>query len=174
MNEAIAIVYTSPAYALSLWQAIKTVAEERKYLASTRGFPRDATREFVDKVVEKRMAQYLAVEGDTVVGWCDILPKPWEGMAHVGTLGMGVVAEYRGQGLGSRLLQVTEDHARDRNLLEKIELEVFESNRPAIWLYEKYGYQFEGKRLRGRKLDGEYDNIVLMGKMLQSAAHNQA
>lgn len=64
------------------------------------------------------------------------------------------------------LLQKALEHAKERNNLEKVELEVFESNINAIRLYEKFGFQHEGKRINSRKLDGKYDNIVLMGKWL--------
>ena len=46
--------------------------------------------------------------------------------------------------------------------LERIELEVFVSNAAAIKLYEKAGFVVEGVKKKGRKLDGEYDDLVEM------------
>lgn len=162
----IRIERASSMMASSFAEAVDTVAKERKYLAGTRGFPVASCISFVEMIVSNNYAQYYAVDSDHVVGWCDIVPKQFEGMRHVGVLGMGVLKEYRGQGIGRRLLECALEHARKYNGVEKVELEVFKSNTPAIALYEKLGFKYEGERIRARKLDGQYDNIVLMGKEL--------
>jgi len=53
-----------------------------------------------------------------------------------------------------------------RRRIEKIELQVYASNRPARALYRKFGFAQEGRRIRARKLDGKYDDGILMGKLL--------
>lgn len=50
--------------------------------------------------------------------------------------------------------------------LERVELEVFASNAPAIALYEKMGFVTEGVKKRARKLDGLYDDVVQMALFL--------
>lgn len=160
------IQYTSFAYADSYCKAVDTVARERKYLGSTEGFPPESSFAFVRTIIENNYAQYVTIENNQVIGWCDIIPKSYEGLRHVGVVGMGVLAGYRGQGIGSRLLATALQHAREVSLLEKIELEVFESNSAAIALYKKYDFEIEGQREKGRKLDGCYDNIILMRKYL--------
>lgn len=162
----ISIVKASQNYAESFAQAVDIVAKERKYLASVIGFSLESTRDFINMVEANDYAQYYALDGERVIGWCDIIPKDMEGFTHVGVLGMGLLVEYRQKGIGSRLLQKTIEHAKERNNIEKVELEVFESNTYAINFYEKFDFQHEGKRIKARKLDGKYDNIVLMGKWL--------
>lgn len=162
----IKIIRATVEYADSYCKAVEKVAKERKFLAAVEGFPLDSTIGFVKMIEEKGLAQFYAIEKGIVIGWCDILPKSFEGLKHVGNLGMGVIEEYRGQGIGSKLLDHTIRFAQFNNGIEKIELEVFESNTDAIRLYEKYGFSHEGRRVKSRKLDGEYDNIVLMGKQL--------
>lgn len=46
--------------------------------------------------------------------------------------------------------------------LERIELDVFASNKPAIALYEKLGFTREGIKRGARKIDGVSDDVVLM------------
>jgi RimJ/RimL family protein N-acetyltransferase len=46
--------------------------------------------------------------------------------------------------------------------MERIELDVFASNKAAIALYLKLGFVTEGVKRRARKLDGEYDDNVFM------------
>jgi ribosomal protein S18 acetylase RimI-like enzyme len=156
---------TTTEFAESYCKAVDTVAHERKYLGSTNGFPLESTIEFVKFIVSQNLSQYFAVENGEVVGWCDIIPKSYEGLTHVGVLGMGVLKACRGKGLGTQLLEKAIEHAK-LNGIEKVELDVFETNTGAIALYEKMGFTMEGKRVKGRKLDGLYDNIVMMGKFI--------
>jgi ribosomal protein S18 acetylase RimI-like enzyme len=71
----------------------------------------------------------------------------------------------RGLGLGARLLKMAIAHCRRRRI-EKVELQVYASNRPARALYRKFGFKQEGRRVRARKLDSKYDDVILMGKLL--------
>lgn len=160
------IVKASEEYIESYCEAVDSVARERKYLAAVTGFPLEGVKAFVNMIIANDYAQYYAVDGDKVVGWCDIIPKSFEGFTHVGVLGMGLLSGYRGQGIGSRLIEKAIEHSAEKNVIKKIELEVYESNTNAIRLYEKYGFVHEGKRLRSRLLDGVYDNLVMMGKEL--------
>lgn len=153
-------------YAESYCKAVKKVSRERRYLASIEGFPLESTIEFVKRIEENGLAQFYAIKEGEVIGWCDILPNIFEGLKHVGNLGMGVINGYRGQGIGFKLLNYTINYAKSNNGIEKVELEVFESNKDAIRLYEKFGFIHEGRKVKSRKLDGEYDNIILMGKQL--------
>ena len=102
----------------------------------------------------------VALVDDAVVGWCDITPASFEGMAHVGRLGMGVKAGFRGQGIGKGLLKTALDQAF-RQGLERVELEVFRSNDSAVRLYEAHGFLCEGVKVGVRKLDGMADDILL-------------
>jgi RimJ/RimL family protein N-acetyltransferase len=82
---------------------------------------------------------------------------------------MGLLAPYRGQGLG-RQLAMTTIEAAFRHDIERIELDVFSSNVAAIRLYETLGFQREGVRRRFRKLDGVYDGNIIMALLSPSAA----
>ncbi len=166
MEDSLSLAYTDLSYAESFCSAVDTVAKERKYLASTSGFPLETTESFVKSIIDNNYAQYFAILDDNVVGWCDVIPKPFEGLNHVATLGMGVLSEYRGKGIGKQLLEIAIHHAHTKNDIEKVELEVFSSNTSAVELYKKYGFVIEGKRVNARKLDGQYDDILLMGKFI--------
>lgn len=164
--EDVIIVQARKEYVESYGNAVDTIARERKFLASLEGFPLESTRSFVEMIEKNNFAQFYALKDGNVIGWCDILPKSFEGLRHVGNLGMGLLPNYRRKGLGTKLLECAIEHARIVNKIEKVELEVFESNSCAINLYKKFGFQLEGLREKSRKLDGEYDNIVLMGKFI--------
>lgn len=153
-------------HASAFCRLVDMVARQRRYLAATEGFPEEMARDFVAEIEKNNLSQYYAFDGERLIGWCDILPKAFEGMRHVANLGMGLHPDYRGKGIGSQLLLLASDHALHVNEVEKIELEVFSSNGGAVAFYEKHGFVREGKRKRSRKLDGAYDDILLMGKEL--------
>lgn len=78
---------------------------------------------------------------------------------------MGLLPEYRGKGIGSKLLEKVLDRGREFGL-EKIELHVYTSNQAAIALYKKFGFEEEGLIKKYRKLDGKYFDCLAMAKFL--------
>ncbi|NWK57422.1 GNAT family N-acetyltransferase [Verrucomicrobiaceae bacterium N1E253] len=162
MKEHVNIEFASEARADSFWSALDEVAREEKYLIFIKGPNRTGTRDFVREIIQKGWSQYYAVSDDRVVGWCDITRYERAGLGHVGHLGMGVIQEFRGKGIGRKLLQVTLDDAFAKGV-ERVELEVFSSNARARALYLDMGFEWEGCKKRGRCHDGEYEDIVIMG-----------
>jgi ribosomal protein S18 acetylase RimI-like enzyme len=71
--------------------------------------------------------QFVALHGEGVIGWCDILTKPRVALRHSGVLGIGVLNEYRGQGVGKALMETTLAAARARGIT-RIELTVRTDN----------------------------------------------
>ena len=156
------LVPTADEYVERFHAAVDSVARERRYLALLEAPPIDSTRQFVQRIVEGGGVQRLAVTpAGAVVGWCDIVRIPFDGFRHVGRLGMGVLIDFRGRGLGRRLAVETIRAAR-REGIERIELEVFASNTVALELYRRLGFVTEGVRRRARKLDGQDDDNVVM------------
>jgi len=156
------IVPTAQQYADSFNAAVDQVARERRYIGFVEGPSIESTREFVRRILGGTGVQMLAVTpADLVVGWCDVVRNPNEGFRHVGRLGMGLLPGYRGRGLGRRLAVQTIGAARQVGI-ERVELEVFASNEPAIALYRALGFITEGIKRRARKLDGQYDDNVFM------------
>ena len=142
-------------------RCLDSVARERRYIGFVRGPSLESSREYVLFNIRDGVPQFVAVEGDEVVGWCDISPGKREGFTHCGTLGMGLIMGYRRRGIGTRLMERTIEAAKARGI-ERVELEVYASNEPAISLYEKRGFVREGVKRRARKLDGVYDDSLIM------------
>ena len=151
---------TIPEDAKAVSVLIDAVARERRYLAGTSGFPEEATASFIASVKASNGVHLVAMVDDAIVGWCDITPAVFEGMTHVGRLGMGVKADYRGKGIGKGLLKEALERAF-RQGLERVELEVYRSNELAVRLYEAHGFLPEGVKVGARKLDGRVDDILL-------------
>jgi len=128
-------------------EVLDSVARERRWLAYLEAPPLARVRGFVQNGLRNGMVQFVAVDEGRVVGWCDVNPKTHETLRHSGVLGMGVAASHRGRGVGSALLGVTLEAASVR-AITRVELVVRADNLAAIALYERHGFELEG-RLRG-------------------------
>jgi len=161
MSE-IQVVPTTDHHVAGFNHCVGVVARERRYIGFVDAPPLSASEAFVRSVIDGRGAHFVAIDAaGNVVGWCDIARYPLEGFRHCGRLGMGLLPHVRGRGLGKRLATATIDAARAEGI-ERIELEVFATNAPAIALYERLGFVREGVRRRRRKLDGACEDEVLM------------
>ena len=141
---------------------VDSVAREKKYLAMTRAPAISEVRDFVRGNLARGEPQFVAEHEGVLVGWADLLVRPRQTTQHTGALGMGVAREFRGQGVGRKLLQAIIERGWEIGL-KRIELEVFVDNHRAIRLYESLGFQPEGRAACARLIDGRYLDIYRMG-----------
>jgi monofunctional chorismate mutase len=149
------------AHAASFRACLDTVARERRYLAQTEALPLERIEGFVRDSVAADAVQFVALDGDSVVGWADVFPSWAAAVAHCGQLGMGVLPAWRGRGVGRRLLQACIDKAWAKGLT-RIELEARADNHAAIALYRQLGFQHEALKHRAMRFDGVYFDAVQM------------
>ena len=155
------IVSIQETHITGFWSAVDRVARERKYLAFLEGPPIQLTKEFVLDQINKDWPQFVAIHEGEVVGWCDISPLDRPVFSHIGSLGIGVLAPYRGNGIGSALMNSALEKAKLKGLT-RIELTVREKNQSAINLYHKFGFVAEGIHIDAVCIEGEYENHVFM------------
>ena len=155
------IVPIRPEHIAGFREALGSVARERRFLALIDAPPMEWATEFVSNNIARGFAQFVALDGDMVIGWCDIIPHPRPGFGHGGHVGMGVVQGWRRQGIGQALLEACIQKAFASGLT-RIELEVYADNPGAIALYRRLGFEEEGWKKRARILDGRCQDIVLM------------
>jgi len=141
--------------------ALDSVARELKYLAFLEAPPLADVRGFVLQNIAEHVAQFVAVEHERVVGWCDVLPKPHPAMRHSGVLGMGVIDSHRGRGIGRALMEAALKAAWEKGL-SRIELTVRADNARAKRLYESFGFAVEGLCRNHMLVQGEYADSYLM------------
>src|SRR6195952_888954 len=85
-------------------RAVDSVARERRYLAFLEAPPIEATRAFVRDNIKRGHPQFVAVLAKSeVVGWCDVTPMSRPTQAHRGVFGVGLLPQFRGQGIGTIL-----------------------------------------------------------------------
>ena len=126
----------------------RSAGDERRYLK--------ALRRYEDAAV------YVAEtdEGE-IVGRLSVARDPHPASAHVADLGLMVAERHRRRGIGRALLQQAVAWARAHGV-EKLELHVFPHNEAAIALYESFGFEREGYRVRHyRRADGYVDALLM-------------
>ena len=162
---AVEIVPISHEHIESFHRALDFVARERRYLAFLEAPPLDEARTYVLNNIAKGYPHWVVLSEGEVVGWCDIVPKSRPVHAHVGVLGMALLPELRGQGIGERLMRQTLEAARVFGL-HRVELTVREDNKNATALYKKIGFEIEGLMRDAMKVDGVYESTYLMSLLL--------
>jgi RimJ/RimL family protein N-acetyltransferase len=104
----------------------------------------------------------VAVANGEVIGSVHVEPS----RHGFGELGMAIVREWRGRGVGTALLVAAIDWSRERGL-HKLSLSVFAHNAAGIALYRKCGFVEEGRRVKQyRRASGELWDAIDMGLLL--------
>ncbi|WP_324758335.1 GNAT family N-acetyltransferase [Haloarcula montana] len=114
--------------------------------------------------LESRIFFVACIDND-VIGWVHLKHPEIAKRNHTAELTLGVLAQYRGNGIGSRLLTRGTDWARDHGY-EKLYNSVPSSNENAIEFLEVHGWETEAVRADHYKIDGEYADEVMLAKSL--------
>lgn len=113
---------------------------------------------------EKHLFLVAEAEG-RIVGFTRCIGNPLRRFQHKAELGICILEEFCGQGIGKALLEHVLSWA-DSVGIEKISLSVVQTNIKAVHLYKNYGFVEEGLLIQDRKhKDGSYYNTLLMGRI---------
>ncbi|WP_025683109.1 GNAT family N-acetyltransferase [Paenibacillus maysiensis] len=114
--------------------------------------------------VKPRNLFLVAVVGERIVGFSRCEGIYLNRFAHKVEFGVCVCKEFWRYGMGKNLLKASIDWA-DSNGIQKMALNVLETNHKAIALYKKLGFESEGILKKDKILsDGKYHNTVMMGR----------
>ena len=84
---------------------------------------------------------------------------------HVATVHLAVKEAHQRQGIGKTLMEEVENWSKER-AITKLELSVMAHNAGALQLFEKIGFQHEGKRLQSVNLNNSFVDEYAMGKTI--------
>lgn len=133
----------------------------------------ETTKRLEEQVADKVILNIGAFYSGKIVGYLNFrMPHPehpW--VRHLGQFGMMILKEYWGQGIGKKLLDLQEVHAKSIGI-SRIEAMVRAKNDRGIKLYEHNGYKIEGTRRKGAKIEGEYLDEYFIGKILDDVKLN--
>ncbi len=145
----------------------RQIVGESEHLAATSGERKESVLFAIAKAIlhRKRVHTLLALDANEKVGYVTIVFGKFRKVGETAYIVVGVRTSHRGQGIGTALLNEAEKFARSHKM-HRMELEVFERNEAAIRLYEKLGFQIEGRRREAVKTPAGYSDIIWMGKLL--------
>jgi len=84
---------------------------------------------------------------------------------HSASVGMAVRDDHAGAGLGDSMMRAVLDLADNWLALRRIELTVFADNDRAIRLYERTGFEVEGRLRDYAFRDGAYRDVLSMARL---------
>lgn len=122
--------------------------------------------EWIERFAQSENSVFLIAEVDgQVVGTCGCHGGSRKVDRHVARLGIAVHRDYRGQGIGSQLMQAALDWAQS-TFMRRVELSVLARNQGAIRLYERFGFAVEGQHKNSICKRGEYIDTLTMARVL--------
>ena len=121
---------------------------------------------------EERFAQlsdddhfYVAVRHGEVVGMADLHAHGRPRRRHAGEIGVAVSPAHSRQGIGSALIRTLVELADNWLDLRRLELTVYADNAAAVRLYEKHGFEVEGRLREYAFTDGAYLDALYMARV---------
>ena len=108
----------------------------------------------------------VAVSPDnTVLGLVMLTVESNPRRRHTGGLGIMVRTDCQGQGIGTALLEAVLDLADNWLMLHRVELEVYADNGDAIRLYQRFGFETEGRKREAAVKAGDYVDMLVMARL---------
>ena len=119
---------------------------------------------YIERSRQQTDALYLlALLGGRIVGILNFEPGTRRQFRHAGEFGMTVLQQHRGIGVGSALLDLFLEWARERRQITKLNLKVRADNQLAIALYKSRGFTVEGVQTRSVLRNGRHHDALWMG-----------
>ncbi len=135
-----------------------SLEDEQKYLEGQ-----------LERIKNNKTVQLFVVCDNQIVGIAGIDLKD-KSESHEGVLGISLYKEYRGEGIGKKLMSLIIDEAiSNLSQLKLITLGVFGNNTLALDMYKKFGFQEYGRLPQGSTHKGQYVDHVYMYKKVTGA-----
>lgn len=173
MSEALDLIIREaiPEDAAQLLKVTRKIGEETEFLVMDEkgiNLPEELLAlQLADIYESESNVLFVALLGDEIVGTASIKSDSEKRIAHIGELGISILKEYWGLGLGSILMEELLIWAEEGEVIYRIALTVQSQNTTAIRLYEKFGFKQEGILERGARRDnGEFLDVVQMSRMI--------
>ena len=151
-----------------LWEMFSTLSEE----SVSNLFPpftRERVESWTNNINYNEVLAIVAVINENkeqrIIGSASLKFNPQEALRHKAELGLTVHDEYQNIGIGTALLTHLIDIARMKKL-SKVWLLVSTANDRAINVYEKAGFEIEGKLCKESFVKGKYRDEYRMALFL--------
>jgi putative acetyltransferase len=149
------------------WPDIGEIHDQPNVIAGTLQMP-FRSKSFHRKRGEERPANGLllgAVIEGKLIGVAG-LTRLENRRSHVGTIGMAVHDAYAGRGAGGALMEALLTMADRWMGLRRVELTVYADNTRAIGLYNRFGFEQEGRHRDFALRDGHFVDALAMARLV--------
>jgi putative acetyltransferase len=150
------------------YKAIHQIYTQPKVVYGTLQLPYAPTQHYRELLEDSSKGSYglVACVEDEVIGHLHLQTFPNKSRRkHAASLGMAVLEEWQGKGVGTKLMQATIEFAEQWLNISRIELSVFIDNEPAIRLYKKSGFEIEGTLRNFAYRDGQLVDVYYMSRI---------
>lgn len=113
----------------------------------------------------ERQIKLVAVHCNEVIGHIGLEQYSRIRQTHVGGIGMVVTPDWHRKGVGSKLLAAVLEVADNWMNLRRVELTVYADNEAAIGLYQKFGFETEGRLRQYAIRDGMMVDALTMARL---------
>ncbi len=147
-------------------EALHKIYQGANVIRGTLRMPHPSLASMADRLNPSPNAhRYVAVLDKQVVGFAEVETYPYPRMTHVAHLNMMTVRDdMQGKGIGTALLETCIDLADNYLLARRFYLEVWAES-PAVKLYQKYGFEIEGKHVDFGVRDGKFADMLTMARI---------
>lgn len=170
MNPSIFFRDATPADALSMIDYLNEVAAETVNLSFGPGEFRKTIEEeeaiIRDHLDSDNQFFLIAEDQGRIIGHITISANQKTKMRHIGDVGISIRKDYWRQGIGEALMQQAIDWAKGSISIRKLNLNVLVTNKGAVALYEKVGFEIEGTLRRDMYLNGSFTDAYQMGMLI--------
>lgn len=174
MSEEIGIILREavPDDAKDILSMMEQVNSETEFLALDEAellLPPETLSEELSYIYESNNnLLLLAINEGTIVGTASVKADSQFRLSHVGEVGISILQEYWGMGLGTLMLEEIINWVKEMGVLFRLELDVQVRNERAVHLYQKMGFQIDAVMLRGARTDlGEFLDVYKMSYLIE-------
>lgn len=155
--------------ARAILAVLNEVAQESPYLTlNPKGVETtvEEERELIRNYNESTNSIMLVAESDDqIIGMATVYGIDNDRQSHVGEIGVSIIHEYWGYGIGSILTEELIEFAKQSDL-KVLTLEVVQENKRAIQLYKKYGFNIVGNLSKRLRHNYHYFDTYIMELMI--------
>lgn len=131
-----------------------------------RVFNPDAQRKMIKAFYAEHNSNiFLAVSEDEIAGYLIARGGSADKNRHSAYIVIGILEDYRGKGVGTKLFAELFDWASAAGL-HRLELTVIKENQAAVGLYRKMGFEIEGTKKDSLFFGGKFMDEYYMSKIV--------
>lgn len=171
MTEEIALRVVEPTDAAQILIFMQQVNQETNFIYfSPEELTMDAAAErlALEAIEQAPISNlFVASKGQQIIGLLSLLNDESPGIDHIVSLGISVLKDFWGFGLGHALMDLAFEYIEAMPNIKRVTLEVQARNTRAIKLYKDYDFKVEGTLPAGFNDSVEgLVSVIVMGKLV--------